>query len=522
MAASESVTINADAYDLNNMSIASSIVWRDSLGNILGNGSSVTVSGLSVGRQTISATATDSAARTGSFEFDIAVNAEPDPIAIPDLGTVVATLSIDAASAVLIDDVNISLDITHSRAEDLDVFLIAPDGTRVELFSDVGLGRNFTDTTLDDEASRSVTDYTSPLTGSFRPEGSLSTLIGKNSEGTWSLEVTDDRRRQTGTLDHWSLDISGSPAVPNDHPEINSTPVTVTTQDAAYSYDVDATDINPGDTLAYSLDTSPSGMSIDPATGQINWTPASNQVGFNAVTVRVQDQLGGSDTQSFTVDVANVNDAPVAVDDSYDVQQDMSLNVAASGLLGNDTDADGDSLSVSQHTQPTHGTVVVNPDGSFSYTPNPGFTGSDSFTYQISDGTADGNFATVSLEVAAPNADEALYVYDIRFESKRGNKDWRAVFEIRRDSNANGIGDTSDDAAVGVAITVNFGGNTYSGVTDSSGLFRTSWLRNVPSGNYFANIDALFASGFTWDPLDVLNQEDDSDGDGYPDHLLVR
>ena len=72
-------------------------------------------------------------------------------------------------------------------------------------------------------------------------------------------------------------------------PTITSTPVTSATEDAAYSYDVNATDPDVGDTLTYSLTTAPTGMTINATTGLISWTPTNAQVGANAVTVRVRD-----------------------------------------------------------------------------------------------------------------------------------------------------------------------------------------------------------------------------------------
>ncbi len=505
----DSVSIDANAYDLNNANIANSIVWTDSLGNVLGSGSTLTLSGTPVGIHTIIATATDSAGRTGSFTFDLQVNS--DPIAIPDQGTLVVSKAVTLAEAVVIDDVNVTLDISHDRKDNLDVFLIAPDGTRVELFTDVGgrYGPGFISTTLDSEAVDPITNGAGNFNWTYRPEGDLSVLNGKNSEGTWSLEITDDRRRDTGTLNWWSLDISGSPAVPNDDPVITSNPTTSGTQDVAYTYDVNAADPNAGDVLTFSLDSPPIGMTIDSQTGVISWTPNNGQVGSNDVNVRVEDQLGASDTQTFTINVANVNDAPVAIDDGFATNQDTPLNVAAAGLLANDTDVDGDTLSVAQHTDPANGTVVVNSDGSFSYTPNSGFVGTDSFTYQISDGSELSNVAMVTFDVTAPSTDIALYVYDIRFESKRGNKDWRAVFEIRSDSNLNGSADSGDDAIAGVAITVRFAGEEFSGVTDSNGVFRTSWFRDLASGDYYANVDSLMASGYNWGLFDVSGEEDD-------------
>ena len=124
--------------------------------------------------------------------------------AIPDKAKATPTLVVDDFGA--IEDVNVKVNITHPTDSDLDVFLIAPDGTRVELFTDVGgLGDNFTDTILDDEAPQPITGGSAPFTGSFRPEGKLSDLIGKDTHGTWTLEVTDDSLLSSGTLNSWSL-----------------------------------------------------------------------------------------------------------------------------------------------------------------------------------------------------------------------------------------------------------------------------------------------------------------------------
>ncbi|MEX2424388.1 MAG: cadherin-like domain-containing protein [Acidimicrobiia bacterium] len=96
------------------------------------------------------------------------------------------------------------------------------------------------------------------------------------------------------------------------------------------------------------------------------------------------------------------NQAPVATDDDHSVPQDTALTVAAPGVLGNDTDGDGDSLSAALVAGPTNGSLGesgLSGDGSFTYTPDTGFSGSDSFTYQTNDGTADSNVATVTIEV---------------------------------------------------------------------------------------------------------------------------
>ena len=96
-----------------------------------------------------------------------------------------------------------------------------------------------------------------------------------------------------------------------------------------------------------------------------------------------------------------VNHAPVATADSYSLNQDTVLNVAAPGVLGNDSDPDGNTITAQLVSSPSHGTLVLNSNGSFTYTPASGYTGSDSFSYRASDGSLVSSSATVSLTVNA-------------------------------------------------------------------------------------------------------------------------
>jgi VCBS repeat-containing protein len=101
-----------------------------------------------------------------------------------------------------------------------------------------------------------------------------------------------------------------------------------------------------------------------------------------------------------------VNDKPVADPDSYSTNEDTPLTVAAAlGVLEGDTDVDGDALSALVASNPSNGTLHLSADGSFTYTPNADFNGSDSFTYQAFDGTEASNIATVSLLINAVNDD---------------------------------------------------------------------------------------------------------------------
>ena len=97
------------------------------------------------------------------------------------------------------------------------------------------------------------------------------------------------------------------------------------------------------------------------------------------------------------------NSAPVARNDAYALDEDGSLDVPAPGVLGNDTDADGDVIGAIQVTSPAHGTVIFSDNGSFTYTPDSNFHGTDSFNYVAHDGNAESAPATVTLTVSSVN-----------------------------------------------------------------------------------------------------------------------
>ena len=98
------------------------------------------------------------------------------------------------------------------------------------------------------------------------------------------------------------------------------------------------------------------------------------------------------------------NHPPVAAADSYNGTQDTPLTIAAPGVLANDSDADGDSLTAVLVTSPAHGALALNANGGFSYTPAAGYSGADSFTYKANDGKDDSAVATVTLTIAATPA----------------------------------------------------------------------------------------------------------------------
>ncbi len=142
--------------------------------------------------------------------------------------------------------------------------------------------------------------------------------------------------------------------------------------------------------------------------GSFSYTPNPGFVGSEVLTYTVSDGTTTS-TGEFTIVVEN--EAPVVQDESYTVHAGQTLAVGvAAGLLANDSDADGDALQVLSFEAPANGTLNVVTDGSFSYTPNPGFVGSEVLTYTVSDGTttSTGEF-TIVVENEAPVVQDESY-----------------------------------------------------------------------------------------------------------------
>ncbi|MEB8389197.1 Hint domain-containing protein [Rhodobacteraceae bacterium KMM 6894] len=121
-------------------------------------------------------------------------------------------------------------------------------------------------------------------------------------------------------------------------------------------------------------------------------------------TIEFLDPTTGEPTGSMTfTEIENLilpdaNADPVAVDDGISTVEDEDVDIP---VLGNDTDLDGDTLSVESFTDPANGTVTDNGDGTLNYQPDAGFVGTDTFEYTVSDGNGGTDTGTVTVEVAA-------------------------------------------------------------------------------------------------------------------------
>jgi predicted extracellular nuclease len=170
-----------------------------------------------------------------------------------------------------------------------------------------------------------------------------------------------------------------------------------------------ATNISPGpeneshQTLTFNVTADdPALFSVQPAVnavGDLTFTPAADANGTTTVSVTLEDGFDTTEAQTFTITITAINDAPVAVADSYDVDESRLLAIGAQGVLTNDTDIDGDPLTAILVTPAANGTLTLHADGAFIYTPNPNFSGIDSFTYRANDGQANSNIVTVTINV---------------------------------------------------------------------------------------------------------------------------
>ena len=136
--------------------------------------------------------------------------------------------------------------------------------------------------------------------------------------------------------------------------------------------------------------------------GSFIYTPTDNFSGTDSFLYQLNDGNTDSNFANVTITVEPTNDEPIGTSDSYEVEVNGFLSVESPGVLGNDTDPDGDALDALLGEGPYSGILTLNTDGSFEYDPNDGFVGQDSFTYTLGDGFGGSTSVGVTINVGAP------------------------------------------------------------------------------------------------------------------------
>ncbi len=239
---------------------------------------------------------------------------------------------------------------------------------------------------------------------------SYAAAIGFTGTDTFSYCVTDGK--STSSVATVTLLISdpnartNNPpiAAPDSYATTNNQSLTVV---AATGVLVNDSDVD-GNTLSAVLAANPTHGTVTlRLDGGFTYTPASNFTGSDNFSYKASDGQSLSAVVTVTITVnappPPPNQVPVTGDDFYITSRNQILSVqAATGLLSNDSDADGDPLAVTIATTPTNGTLMLQGDGSFVYLPTNDFTGVDVFTYRASDGKSTSALAIVSIVVSLP------------------------------------------------------------------------------------------------------------------------
>ena len=242
-----------------------------------------------------------------------------------------------------------------------------------------------------------IDDFTQPTHGTAgsNGDGTLTYIPDANYNGTDSFTYTISDGN--GGTDTAAVNITVNPA--NDAPVANDQAVSLSEDETIY-ITLTATDID-GDALTYQIVTGPSHGTLNGQAPVLNYTPSQNYNGNDTFTFKVNDGNLDSNTATVTLSIQPLNDPPTAVHDF--VTTDEDTQIAAIAVLTNDSDVDGDTISIDDFTQPAHGAAGSNGDGTLTYTPDANYNGPDNFTYTITDGNFGSATANVTVTVNAVN-----------------------------------------------------------------------------------------------------------------------
>jgi len=265
--------------------------------------------------------------------------------------------------------------------------------------SDPDVGDTLTVTAVDTSGTvGAVTAWAADGSFTYDPDGQFEYLkAGSSTSDSFTYTVSDGNGgTDTATV---TIPINGVNDAPTDI-SLDNNSVAENQPSGTAVGDFSTADPDTGDTFTYSLmsgDGDDDNASFTIVGTHLRTAASFNYETKNSYSIRVRTTDSGSlhYEEAFIIAVTNTNDPPLAVDDSDTTPADTPVTI---DVLDNDSDIDGDTLTIDSVTQGTNGSVINN-DSDVTYTPNPGFTGTDSFTYTISDGNGGTDMATVTVTV---------------------------------------------------------------------------------------------------------------------------
>jgi len=332
----------------------------------------------------------------------------PPSAGTPDLGSIDLALQINQTDAALSGYVSLDKTLVFSVEH-----TIQNGGAALEIGPYVNGSFDGTNLTLASE--RVATNLSGQLIQrQFRLTGAISQSDGSKLSGEYRETLWGVARQPVTVIGTFTLQ---RPVFDNTVPDTsNKTPDTVadtttTAQGAAVTINVLANDSDAnGDALTITSVSKPQFGTATTDGQSVTYTPNANFVGNDSFSYFVSDGKGGTAAGSVTITVNGLggpNQAPTATNDSATTTQGSAVTI---DVLANDADPNGDALSISIDGLPTNGTATVE-NGKIVYTPNAGFTGTDSFTYIVSDGKGETATATVTITVTTEPGDSSARLY---------------------------------------------------------------------------------------------------------------
>ena len=299
--------------------------------------------------------------------------------------------------------------------------------------------------------------------------------VGESVVTTADYTISDGKGgHDTATI---SIQVKGTKQV-NNAPDARNDSA-MTDEGQSVKINVLGNDSDPdGDTIRVSsLEDADNGSVKLNSDGTVTYTPDAGFVGKDSFEYHISDGNGGTDTASVHVQVKDVNEAPIAKDDSAMTDEGQAVKI---NVLGNDSDPDGDAINVSSLEDASNGSVSLNSDGTVTYTPDAGFVGKDSFEYHISDGN--GGTDTASVHIDVKDVNEAPIAKDDSAMTDEGQAVKINVLGNDSDPDGDAINVSSlEDASNGSVSLNNDGTVTYT--PDAGFVGKDSFEYHISDGN---------------------------------------